>query len=714
MAIATGSPSAAGTGRRVGIGLNVTLSVALVVAIVAVAQAIGFKASRRWDLTSSGVNSLSEGTGNLLRALDKPVRLTSLYFETDLDEEDQERYRRPVKDLLDLYEATNRARVTAEWINPMKQQEEMRALRDRLRALPKFGDAIKAHQAVLDTYEKELGAAAAKLLQDERNAIAAFDSGLGGGEMPRSLAAIQNALDILLQGVSQRRQQIDNYTQGLEPQMAPAIAEVRQLYDDLARNFKELVNFAQNQVSQDRTLTPGQADYLRNMGPRLAEVTGKLEGEITRIQDLDPLRLEELFTSMGPTSNAILVETDSDADVVDFHEVWPAQDETLGLRARFEQRGFKGEEKVTSAILRVTHQEQTAVVFVRYGGAPLLTPGFGQGKQGIMLGMQQQLEDANFKVQEWDLATSMTPPTFDPAPTRIIYVVFRPNPPPSGPFGQPSDEPPFSESHEKAVRDAIEKSGRALFVAGWMPGPFPPVPASYEFNEFLESNWGLKINDEVLLIQTASIEAGKYNVIRQDFFAMDAADVTGHVIVNGAAARQHYFPWCAPIQKSDPLPEGVVLHDLVIQPVKDGVWGVHNLNDYQEQLSQHEYMTRVERDLVGPFTLAVSAEKGDRKVVLVSARDFTIDQIALARELVMGPQGLMMRSRNPGNVVLLLNSLHWLNDNMEYMNVGQPIDAAVLKIGSKQTERTIQALTIFVWPALALLLGGAVWLVRRR
>ena len=73
-----------------------------------------------------------------------------------------------------------------------------------------------------------------------------------------------------------------------------------------------------------------------------------------------------------------------------------------------------------------------------------------------------------------------------------------------------------------------------------------------------------------------------------------------------------------------------------------------------------------------------------------------------------------MRSRNPGNVTLLINSLHWLNDNTEFMNIGKPVEAAVLEIPSESTVKAVQALTIFVWPMLALVCGGVAWWIRRR
>ena len=136
MAVETGDEkrvSEASAGRRFMVGTNVLVATVLVIAIVAVAQVMAFSWPRRWDMTSSGVNSLSEATDNLLRGLDTNIRLTSLYFETDREEEDQPRYRRGSRDLLDLYEATNRSKISAEWINPLKDHEKFRGMLARLR-----------------------------------------------------------------------------------------------------------------------------------------------------------------------------------------------------------------------------------------------------------------------------------------------------------------------------------------------------------------------------------------------------------------------------------------------------------------------------------------------------------------------------------------------------------------------------------------------------
>ena len=52
--------------RRMRVGTNVLVACGLFVGIVVVVQLIAYKASVQWDMTSSGVNSLSDGTTHLL------------------------------------------------------------------------------------------------------------------------------------------------------------------------------------------------------------------------------------------------------------------------------------------------------------------------------------------------------------------------------------------------------------------------------------------------------------------------------------------------------------------------------------------------------------------------------------------------------------------------------------------------------------------------
>ncbi len=707
-------------GRRLLVGSNVALMTAIVVGIVIVAQVFAYELAdrARLDMTSSGVNSLSDGTTNLLRSLDQNLRLTSLYFETDREDADQPKYRRASQDLLELYEASNRGKITAEWINPLKDHEKFQQVLARLREKTAFKDMVAAYQGRIEAYKTDFDGRMRKLLEEELNRLAPLVGPSAMGEArPTAVAQVEELLKRLSSELEMTREQIDAMTMAANPQYSAAVNDLKTLYPKITKAFKEIGKFAAAELARDPNMPAGQAEFLEGANNRYAELASALEAETTQLQDLEPLKLDEVADQLQPTANAILVETDTDARVVDFSSVFPPMDQSgASMRVPFEKRAFKGEEKLTAAILRATQKEQTAVVFVRYGGTPLFMGGFMPGQPGApYTAMKQQLEDANFIVEEWDLKTKDTLPEINPKPTRTIFVVLKPEQQQRNPMmPQQPPEQPFSENHRQALLKAMGENGRALFIAGWAPGPFGPIPSTYEYSDYLKQTWGINIDTSALLIETVSTGPGKYMVARRDFFNMvGEMDLGNHPIVSGSAARRIGLPWCAPLDLSATPPEGVSIQKLITLPKRDGVWGVKNIQKYQEQLDQREFLTRVEGDLEGPFDLAAAATKGDAKIVVVSARDFAEDEVAFARELGMTAQGFTIRSRNPGNVTLFINALHWLNDNTGFMDIGRPIDAAVLEIESPATVKAVQALTIVVWPLLALLGGGVAWWVRR-
>ncbi len=719
MAVATASPRAAAgmtTGRRVLVGTNVAAMIAIAVTIVVVAQALAFKLRWRADMTSSGVNSLSDGTERLLRGLDKNIRLTSLYFETDREEKDQHRYRHTVGDLLNLYEATNRGKVRAAWTNPLKDHEDFQRLLTRLREKSAFKDELDSHKARVEHFTQDLDVKLRALVRAELEEAGKLGgASIGASGAPNAIARVEDALRQLTEILEENRKRIDAMAAPENPQYSEAINDLRTFYGTLSKTFKNITKFGAEEAQRNPGLSPDQSRFLREAGMRYAGLVADIEGETTKLQDIKPPKFDALADQLTTTGNAILVETDEDARVVDFSSVWPPMDPN-NFRAGFKQRAFKGEEKLTSAILRATHKEQTAVVFVRYGGQPLfmggMMPGMGQAAYPRV---KQQLEDANFVVEEWDVKAKETPPEITPTPTRVIYVVLNPQQEQRNPMMQ--QQPPeqqFGEGQRQAILKAIGDKSRALFIAGWQPGPFGAMASTYEFGDYLSKEWGISVDATALLIETVSFETGKYAVGRRDFHLMREIRVGDHPIVTGALARELGLPACAPLQIAQPAPSGVEISKLVHLPAKDGIWGVKNLQAYQEQFNTRQYLTKEAGDLVGPYDLAVAATKGDAKIVVVSSAEFAEDNVAFAPEMSIGAEGIMIRSRNPGNVSLLINSLHWLNDKTEFMDIGKPIEAAVLQIPSETTVKAVQGLTIVIWPLLAILGGGVTWWIRRK
>ena len=473
--------------------------------------------------------------------------------------------------------------------------------------------------------------------------------------------------------------------------------------------------FGKQEAARGTDLPDDVLSFLRGAGARYADMAATLEGEVTKLDELEPLTVDEILRDLGPTANAILVRSEQDVRVVPFSDVWPQVEQGA---ARFENRSFNGEAKLTSAILRATHKEQTAVVLVRFGGPPLTIGGFMPGQpKPDMAQMKEHLEDANFIVEEWDLKTTTEPPVIEPAPTRTIFVVLKPSPPATDQFGRPNPEDvPFGEKHRKALIDAMGENGRAMFIAGFAPGgnPMMPMPSSYEYGDYLKSAWGIDVQTDQLLIDVTNVGPGEYQIMRRDFYVMRDFGYEDHLITDTVRKRQLALPICSPLKLAETLPEGVKVERLVQTPKRDGLWAVADISTYIEQANRREPFARAEGDQEEAFDVAMALVHGDSKIVVVGSLEFAFDGVAMAMGLVSTGQSLAIRPINPGNITLFVNALHWLDDNTEFMNVGEKIAAGTLEIESASARTVVKALTIIVLPAVVLVLGVIVWSVRRR
>jgi len=698
-----------GAWRRFLIGANVIFTVIAAVVVVAFLQWVAGRGGYI-DMTSTSVNSLNEATGRLLENLDTQVRLVSLYFEADLEEKDQPRYRNTVDDLLALYESTNRSMIDSEWVNPLKDHEKRKKLIKRLGEIPRFKEQIDSYTAVVNTFDNEIKGEMVALVNAELETVFDLNAGLGAESAGAPLSEVQLVLENWQRQLGARAAEVDDYLGGEVPAYSAATATLRSLYGDFSKQFSRIAEFGQEMVRRGRSSSPAEEDFLAGAEERYRDLLSRIDEANEAVQELEPLKFDEVIAELTPTGNALLVETPEDAIVVGFADLWPPIDPNI-TRPTFKDRAFKGEEKLTTAILRATHKEQTAVVFVRYGGQPFFFGGFMPGQPAARLAqMKGLLEDTNFTVAEWDLKTSLAPPELDPKPTRTIYVVFKPTPP-QDPFGRSSQEPPFADQHREALLDAMGENGRALFVAGWAPGPFGPIPSTYEYDDYLNSEWGVKVDTSALLLQFVNVGSDQFRFPRGGESMRDVV-WADHDIVHGLRSLPVRLPLCAPLDLSGAA-EGVTIERLTSLPQRAGLWGAKNILKYQEQLP-NESIYKVEGDLEGPFDLAVAASKEEAKIVVVSSAGFAEDAVTMARDMVLSSAGLQLRSRNPGNVALFINSLHWLNDNTEFMNIGRPIDLAVLDVPGENTVRAVRAFSMVVWPVAAMAFGCAVWLVRRR
>lgn len=700
-------------------GTNVALAVILAVALVGVLQYAGYAYNAKADLTSSGINSLSEGTEKLLDSLNTEVTIVSMYFQSDLEPEDQARFRQAVDDLIDLYHMSNPSKVVADSINPLQDHQRRKELFARLQAIPKFKEQAKPYRELIDTFKTSLAPDMTELLTQEQQTLAGLTGTLAGGDEAKVLGAIQRFLDELQQSLARVQQNLETMPEDEVPDYAGAVNAIK----SLCRSIKEapeslapdaLEAFAARMGVAVSSLSPEVQTYLNGAAKPYRGLADRVQQELDKADDLPTLELDRLLRRFSPMDNDIFVVTDKDARIITFADTWPPRETGGAPNAdAFSSRDFRGEEKISSAILQITQEKKPAVVFVRYGGDPLFFGGFRPGMpRARFMQMKEHLESLNFSVLEWDLAQSTDPPKIDPKPSEVVYVVLNPTPPPP-PMGQPPQTPPFGDEQRQAVIKAIGDNGKALFVAGWKPDAMGFLPAPYEFADYLKDTWGIDVENDVLLLQAVAVGPNEFRFVRSPW-NMSETVPSHHLIVKGLGTRRSSFPWVAPLTLTEKAPEGVQRETLLSCPRSDGLWGVKNIQAYEEQVRRGEFVTKEPNDVLGPFTVGVAATKGDAKIVVISSRGFAEDAVAFATGLVATAQGLGVVNVNPSNVTLLVNSLHWLTGNAQWMNLGRPIESNVIEIEPGPALTAARVLVYGIWPTAALVCGGVVWFIRRR
>ncbi|MEE9295668.1 MAG: Gldg family protein [Phycisphaerae bacterium] len=701
-------------GRHLVIGANVAISIVVATAIVALVQWAAYYKYAKADLTDQGVNSLTPGTERLIGGLDRKVHLTSMYFQTDLEEEDQAKYRLKVNDLLGLYQSVNRSMIEYQHFNPLQDHAKREQFVDRLYNLKKFKEQVEPYRELIERFGAELLGRVGELVETELSEIRALQQAIMGENEKDNLGQIQYVLQRWQREVEHVTRDLDEALNVPQPRYGAAKTTVTSLASNFVRDLNNIISFAKQIVGRGPEMSPPMADYVSGVSGRYQSLIEDLEKVEAEARELPQLEFEQLLRQIGPTANALVVETDEDAKVISFNDIWPTVDPGMPSRAAgFAHRLFKGEEKLTSAVLQLTQEERSAVMFVRFGGpsAFFSLPG---GRPAQYAKLREVLEDANFEVQEWDVSSSDNPPEIDPPPTRTIYVVLRPTAPPRNPFNQARQQPQFGEQHKQKVLDQLGENPRAIFLAGWAPGPFGSFPDLYPYDSYLNDNWGVHVaSDSLLLKAFPSDRAGEFALHQRSLFQSQFAR-SDHLIVKGMRGQPGTFPYVSPLEIASEPPEGVSIERLLWFERTESLWGIKDVQKYIEQARRMRGVRREPTDTLGPFDLAAAVEKGEGKIVVISSRDCMLDEIALAPMMMLTSQGLTIRQRNPGNVQLFLNALHWLNDKTEWMDVGKPVNVGTLDIEEGPQLRFIRTLVYAIWPGLALLCGGITWWVRRR
>jgi hypothetical protein len=722
--------------RRLLYGANVILAGVLATVVLVFAVILGDQFATQADLTRSGVNSLSPRTQRLLADLEQPVTITAVYPVIE-EVPHHEPRQKAVADLLELYENAAAGQVTTAVLDPFETPLQVQQLTERLRTKPAFAEAAAPYQEVIVDFT-DFQTAVAQQLAGDVEALT---------DLARTNAALnqnQQFISVVLSLRSQREQ-------------ANAVGErVVGYLDEALPRYQSAKTEMESFLTNTQTLLATVRQWLLNRGAERAPVAEPLEQQFEAqgeryqalldtarslsraLEGLEPIRFEEMMRQLNNAVDQppIVIETAREVRVVPYGEVFeprrdPNAPEGDGV---VPGREFLGEQAISSAILQLTQEEQTGIVFVRYGGQPLLTPDFAnvnpmQGRlpSAPYEGLNEQLARQNFITAEWNVRDSSEPPAL-PEAARVVYVVLPPTPPQRPNPMQPATEPGITPPDVAAVEEAVTASGMAMFLVGWQPPPSPmvPTPGTYAYDDYLRAQWGIAVafnqvamrfiaspEDDALWLPANMVQRGADPLLLP---APDVVTLTDSPLTAPLRTLNGAFPAVAPLTQVAEPPADVSLETLARVPATERVWAIADIMRLQSDLRDNRGTQRYPEDTSTPFDVALAATHPERgRLIVVGSDAFAEDTYTQAMGATFQGGGLVAVQFYPLNSEFFINSVHWLTGDAARIAVG-PRRGAVPTLDALELEDepAITAFVVGIWPATALVVGAVVWLFRRR
>lgn len=718
--------------RRVVYGVNVLVQVVLVVLVVVGAVYLA-QDKGQVDLTRAGVNSVSPRTKMLLRNLDQDVTITAIY--TVLSEYDELAQKRQdnVGDLLGLYESAGRGHVTANLIDPMKDRARLPALLKGLREKSAYRDEASAHEAALTEFP-ELNRRIQTLIDEQLQGIQRlFDADASLQES--ALTEIMRELNRLLGQCKQVSASVQELLGYDIPHYGGAVEVVRGHLEAIERWATAVGEWVQSKAELDQTLTPDALAFIRGVSGEYQALLPDVQALLTRTSELKRVELEDLSDQLNRWASAppILVETSERALVLPFNEVWPHRGDRRGPPPPDgDNREFAGERAISSAILKLTQTEKTALVFTRFGGPSPIMPDFSQMNrmtrempQAPFGVLNNLLTKENFITQDWDVKTQKTPPEIEDA-ARTVYIVFPPTPPPQPDPRRPSPEPGITPDDVQLILDAVKGSGMAIFLTGSSERA-TGGSGVYEFADYLKSDWGIGVEHQYLVLRfQPSPEDPALFVPRRTPLIIDTADsgprarLTSHPIAEPLRALAAAFVAVCPLEilSGDERPEGVTVDEVAVIDATTDMWAIRDIMQVEGELKNQRGTTPHDEDLRPPFPIALAAENPEgQRIVLFASTSFATNPIVEAPGgYAFTGAGLVAYPAYPANPDLFINAVHWLTKEADRISVGAR-RSEVPRLDKLKEGFWMDFWRVFlvgIWPGLALLVGGGVWFFRRR
>lgn len=711
--------------RRLVYGLNVFIGIIAALALTVLVIWLGDRFSLRSDLTRSGSSSLSPRTRQVVGQLDQKVTVTGMYTVISKYMQHAQKRKDAVRDMLALFESSSRGNVTAAMIDPLEERKELEALLKRIREKPAYQNESQPHREAVER-AAPLIADLSKLATEDTQAmqnLAQTDERL---TRSREFVIIANSFALLVGPTAEElAQRVQTAQEGEIPRYGRAVEALRSTLPQIRTALEEARGWFAGSGAKLTDISATSRDYFRNTAERYGALIGRIDDLLRDIEPLKPVKLDQVADALNNAVNSppIIVETAQEARVVPFDEVWEFRQEEVP--AGEDDRLFNGEEAILSAIMGLTAKDKVGVVFVRHGGESPIRPDFARFQPGQppptapYIQLSQRLEKLNFSAADWDLATSKTPPAQDGV-SRTIYVVLPPTPPPPQNPMRPQPPPPSLTPEDKQkIYEAIAAGGAALFLAESTTQRGPGEP--YAFAEHLRTQWGIDVKS-VYLTLAFDPNPNKPGVFfpterGQPLLRSDAFGFTDHPIGKPLGSSVLALYNAAPLAQAagEGVPNDTNVRT-VIEARGEDVWAINDWYAFAQEVNRNQGAVPNDATLRAPFPLMMTAQKDKTRIAVIGSTDFARDAIAQARGIAPTPTGFARVLLFPGNTDLFTNTLFWLLGDEGRIAIGtRSGDVPRLdKLKAGPAANFWKGFLVAGMPLLALVVGGAVALARRR
>jgi hypothetical protein len=461
----------------------------------------------------------------------------------------------------------------------------------------------------------------------------------------------------------------------------------------------------------------------------------------TKLKALPELKMEDTATKFEG-DNIIVVETPDQVQVVDFDQVWPKSDpfgpSPTGEDENIERRVFNGDAAISAAILALGHKEPFAtVVLTSFEVSPppqMQQMGQAQPRTGRIPTrdldkLKERLEQANFKVKNWNLATEEKAPEPEKG-TKNIYVFLPPaDSPQQNPFQRmPEDQKTFGEPELAKVRKVLgEKDARGIFLTCFLPPRrsfFGSQPSNYGYDKYLRDDWGVdvKFNERVIRGVPDKQDVNRYglSVTRWNWMRLNSFNEK-NPIGKPLRSRRCLFVDVCPVLAASKVPENVKL-DTVLGVLgttgRSEFWAESNIEQLIAQIRSTTSDGTVLKSPTAqnpPFTVILAAENTKTKgeIIVSGAGLGVVDDYMNERVPRIGKEERISFDPPPReNGDLFVNCAYWLADKPDFIAAG-PVTAPPVDAISSGGKRFLQIAAVG-WAMIVLAAGGVMMFVRRK